>query len=485
MSAPEAQQRKPLSFSTIFFYAGPAVPISAMGLPLVVHLPPFYAGPMGLGLSLVGAIFMLARFWDVFTDPVIGILSDKFETRWGRRRHWIVASVPLMMISVVMVFMPNAASVTGGYLMFWMFFLFIGWTLLTISHLSWGAELTPDYHERTRVQSAREVMLILGMVFVLLLPALIESMNPEHGEAAGVESMGWFVLILLPITVALAVWRVPEHKTPRPQHVPFKQAVAVLAASSPLRRVLVADLALGVSGGTVASLFLFVTRDALMLGKFANLGLLVYFIAGVVFVPVVMWVSRRVGKHKAAALSSMFNTVTIPIILFIPAHNMVFAGIVMVLLGLNMAASPFLFRSIMADVADHDAVETGQKRTGLFFAMLTMTNKFGAALAIGFTYLMLDLIGYVPGGENTQAALDGLRMVYVTPTFIVGFIVLYCVWNFPIDEIKQKANRDILEDRERRTSTLDIAAGALETRTFQPSDPQSSSGTTSPGKAAD
>jgi len=101
-----------LSRWTLFAFSFPAVPISAMGLPLVVHLPPFYAGTLGLGLTTVGAIFMLARFWDVFTDPVLGIVSDRYETRWGRRRHWIVISVPIMLIAVVMVFMPQG-PVTG------------------------------------------------------------------------------------------------------------------------------------------------------------------------------------------------------------------------------------------------------------------------------------------------------------------------------------------------------------------------------------
>ncbi|GMV62742.1 MAG: hypothetical protein AMXMBFR74_19100 [Parvibaculum sp.] len=230
----------PVSRWKLFSFAVPAVPISAMGLPLVVHLPPFYASTFGIGLTTVGAIFMLARFWDVFTDPVLGILSDKFETRWGRRRHWIVLSVPIMMLSVVMIFMP-AGGVTPNYLIFWLFVLYAGWTLLTISHMSWGAELTPDYNERSRVQGAREVALILGMVFVLTLPVMIEQMNPENVAAARVASMGWFVLILLPVTVGLAVWQVGERPTPTPVHVPFGQAVSALVQSRPLQIVLAAD----------------------------------------------------------------------------------------------------------------------------------------------------------------------------------------------------------------------------------------------------
>lgn len=462
MSSGTTGRDAPLSRWTLLAFALPAAPISAMGLPLVVHLPPFYAGTMGLGLTVVGSIFMLARFWDVFTDPVLGVLSDKFETRWGRRRHWIVVSVPIMMVSVYMIFMPSG-HVTPTYLIFWLFILYIGWTLLTLSHISWGAELTPDYHDRSRVQGAREMLLILGMVFVLALPAMIEQMHPHNVAQARVASMGWFVLILLPITVALAVWKVPERKAPAPQHVPFRQAVKVLMTNGPLRYVLAADLISGVGGGIVASMFLFMAEDVLHLGKLSSILLLCYFISGVSFIPVMLLLSRRFGKHRTAAISSAFNAVTLPVLLFMPPGNALMALGGFVLLGVNMAAGPFLFRSIMADVADHDSVQTGQTRTGLFFSLLTSTNKVGAALAIGFAYTMLDVIGFTPGGENTMAALDHLRDVYVWPPVVISALVAVLLWRFPLDEKLQKSNRDILDRR-----ILDAAAAGIEVRTLEP-----------------
>lgn len=456
----------PLSKRTLIAFALPAAPISAMGLPLVVHLPPFYAGELGLGLTVVGTLFMIARFWDVFTDPVLGLVSDKYKSRWGRRRHWIVISVPIMLIAVYMVFMPPGA-VSGGYLLFWMLVLYVGWTLLTISHMSWGAELTPDYHERSRVQGAREVALILGMVFVLTLPALIELAEPENVASARVASMGWFVLILLPIAVAIAVTNVPERKTPPPEHVPWRQAVAVLVRNGPLRKILFVDIISGISGGIVASLFLFLAEDALQLGRYASVLLLCYFLAGVTFIPLMLALSRRLGKHRTGALSAAFNGVTLPLILIVPEGNTLFALFCWILFGVNMAAGPFLFRSMMADVADHDAVETGQQRTGLFYSMLTSTNKIGHALAVGLAYTALDLIGFVPGGENPQATLDGLRAVYVWPAVVISLVAAVVLWRFPLDETKQKENREILERR-----ALDAAAIALADRTAQTVDPQ-------------
>jgi len=434
-----------LSRWRIAAFALPAAPIAALGLPIVVYLPPFYADQMGLGLAVVGAIFMITRFWDVFTDPVLGVMSDHYKTRWGRRRHWIVLSVPIMLVSVYMLFMPQA-PVTWVYLLVWMVIAYIGWTLLTISHMSWGAELTPDYNERSTVQGFREVALIAGMILVLLVPVFIEQMQPENVASARVASMGWYVLILLPLTVLIAVWVVPERQVADPVHVPWREAVAILTRNQPLRRVLLADLLGGLSGGIVTAMFLFLASDVLKLQN-ASLLILVYLTSGCVFVPLVVRLSYIWGKHRTLAYSSLFSGATVPLIFLVQPGDLWFALVIWVMLGVNMGAGPFLFRSIMADVADHDHVEGGNARTGLFYSLLTMTNKVGAALAIGFAYPVLDLIGFAPGAENTAAAEDGLRMLYVIPPAIISVAVAWVMWNFPIDEARQSENRRILTQR--------------------------------------
>lgn len=207
MSNTAEVKAEPLSKGKLAAYALPSIPMAAVGLPLLVHIPPFYVSQMGLSLELVGFLFMIARFWDVFTDPVLGILSDRFETRWGRRRHWMVASVPVLMISVWMLFWPNE-GVTGLYIAFWLFALYAGWTLLTISHSSWGAELTGDYHERNKVQGTREIAGVAGVIIVLVLPIFIDFFVEEDIEAKRIQIMGLFMIVLLPIAIWIAVTRV-------------------------------------------------------------------------------------------------------------------------------------------------------------------------------------------------------------------------------------------------------------------------------------
>lgn len=438
--------RKPLSKSTLAAFAAPAAPIAGLGLPLVVYLPPFYAREMALGLTVVGTIFMVVRFWDVITDPVLGILSDRITTRWGRRRHWIVLSTPILLASVYYIFMPTP-PISAGYLLTWMVVLYVGWTLLTISHISWGAELSPEYNERSRVQGWREIFLISGMVTTLMLPAIIERADTSSSGADRVAAMGWFIILLLPLTVALAVTKVPERPLPQQPQIGWRRAMGIIVENAPLRRVLAMDLVGGFGAGIVSSLFLFLASDTLKLGKAASLLLLVYFVAGVLFIPLILRLSYRFGKHRTLAGSSLFNAATLPLLFLVPEGSLSAAAMLFILFGVNMGAGPFLFRSLMADVADHDRVASGAQRTGLYFSLLTMTNKVGHALSIGLIYPLLEWFGYVPGAEqNTSASVSALTNIYVWLPAAFSIAVAALMWNYPLDIKKHEELRLRLDE---------------------------------------
>jgi glycoside/pentoside/hexuronide:cation symporter, GPH family len=454
---------KKLTRSALFAYSLPAAPIAAMGLPLVVYLPHFYAGYMGFGLAAIGQIFLIIRLWDVFVDPVLGLVSDKFPTRWGRRRHWIVLSVPIMLASTWAIFLPEK-GVGSTYLIVWMLVLYVGWSLLTLSHVAWGAELSDDYHERSSIQSWRQAVLVAGLVLVLIMPALAQRFHPAELEPAQIASMGWFVIVTLPLAVAWAVLRLPERPVPPRPHLALGKAFGVLLKNHALQILLSADLISGISSGIVASLFLFLAQDVLQLDKtWSSVLLLVYFTSGIVFVAPILRISRRLGKHRAAVASALWSTCLLPSIWFLPPGMPYLTLGLFVLLGANYAAGPFLYQSMMADVADHDTVETGQARTGLFFSLLTMTNKLGQALAIWIAFSLLDWVGFDPKLENTAAALTGFRLVYILPSVSIALGTALLLWFFPLDEARQRVNRETLERR-----ALDALATAVEVKTGEP-----------------
>ncbi|MBX3507228.1 MFS transporter [Parvibaculum sp.] len=459
------QQKKSVTRWQIGAYALPSIPMSALGLPIVVYLPPFYGHEMGLGLTVAGTIFMLARFWDVFTDPVLGMVSDRFPSRWGRRRHWIVLSTPILLVSGYMLFMPNP-PVTWVYLAVWMFVLYIGWTLLTISHMSWGAELSEDYDERSTIQGMREFLLILGMFTVLALPAIIEMVAEEGaGGREKVAAMGWFILILLPITVALAVWKAPEFKSVPHAQIPWQKAWAIIARNRLLQRVLLADLLVNIAPAITGSLYIFFAIHVMELPRHASLLLLVYFIFGFVGIPFWIRLSHMAGKHKTLAIAMVYGAISLPLVVFFPRGEFWWLFLGNSLYGIAYGAGSFLLRSIMADVIDTDYLKSGQRRTGLYYSLLTMTAKIGAALAVGITYPILDYIGFMPGGGNSPETLNEFMAMYVTLPAITMLAAAFVMWGFPLDKAAQeklRAEIRALEGEHKPHDAADAAAAVVQ-----------------------
>lgn len=480
-----------LSTGRLLAFAGPGIPIAALGLPLAVFIPQFFAGPMGLGLGVVGTIFMFARFWDVITDPVMGAVSDQISSKWGRRRHWIVLSVPILLLSVVMIFLPTKALVSPGYLFGWLILLYVGWTMLTLSHLSWAAELDDDYNQRSRIQGFREGFAILGVPLVMLIPVAIESFVGQGGVVSGggtvsffisllpeamvgadgeadllptqVGAMGWFVIVLLPLAVTLAIWRVDERPQFKNAHRPVRDeirgvferlsfariraALAPLRSNHALQRVVASDFFSGFSGASLGTMFIYVVRYVWDIDAWTGRLLLLYFIAGVGFVPILLKLSYKIGKHKALVAAAGFNVCFVPCILFIPPGEPLLASAMLVFLGVNVGSVSILYRAIMADVGDLDEVETGRRRTGLFYSLLTFTQKTGGAIAVGTVFWTLQAIGFQPSGENTEEAIRGLSYLFVGIPFTCNLIVVLLMRGFPIDLDKQKELRRIIDER--------------------------------------
>ncbi len=430
----------------LIVFAGPAVPMAAMGLPISVYLPQFYAEQMGLGLAVVGTVFMVARLWDVITDPMMGVISDKFPSRWGRRRHWIVGSVPIILVSGVMLYMPSAPS-SGLYLFGWMFILYIGYTMAQLNHLAWGAELHEDYDQRSRIMGFLQGAAIFGVPVVLLIPVLIEQFGTDDVAADRVAAMGWFLIVLLPITVAASVWKVPEIKALSvKQELPLRDAIRPLLTNRPLQRVIASDFLSGFSGAALGSMFLFQVIYVLQIDA-PSILLLIYFFAGLGFVPVVVKLSYRLGKHQALIAAALFNALMVPTLFLIPPGNFYVAAAIFTFLGVNVGSVTILYRSILADVADIDELETGHRRTGLFYALMTLTSKTGGAIAVGVVFWTLSLIGFVPGEENTEAAILGLSIVFVATPMICNFGVAAIMWGFPLNKDMQEDVRRQLAER--------------------------------------
>jgi Na+/melibiose symporter-like transporter len=412
-------------------FAAPCVPIAALGLPISLYLPQFYASEMGLGLGVVGTIFMVARLWDVITDPMVGVVSDHYPSRWGHRRHWLVMAMPVICIATYFLFLPQA-PVSPFYLLGWLLLLYLGWTMFTIPHLSWGAELSDDYHERSRIHGYREAAEIIGVPLVLAAPAAIERMGGPEMEANRVAAMGLFIILLLPIATLFSVWLVKERPVTSQPRLGLRVALKTIARNRPLRTLVAADAISGSAGAAVGALFLYVATHRWGLEDAASLLMLIYFFAGLGFVPLVLQASYRFGKQRTLIGCCTFYVIGPPFALLVPQGNMAAAAALMILLGVNVGGAGVLFRSIMADVADLDELESGQKRTGLLYSFLALTRKAGSAFAVGATFWALQLIGFKPDSLNANPVVMKLALLFAITPMVCNLAVILLMWRFPL-----------------------------------------------------
>lgn len=443
-----------LTAKVLASYSAIGIPMAAMGMPIAVYLPPLYSS-LGLSLATVGLVFTLVRIFDVVTDPIMGLAIDRFDTRWGRRKHWIALAVPILLVSVWMVFLPNPESVSALYLGFWMVMLYIGYTMMTIAHQSWGAELSQSYDDRSRLFGWREVFVIGGMTAVLAVPAALDSFGDNVTLRDKVASMGLFCLVLFPLTAIPTLWNVPDSSRKAANPVDWLEATQVLIGNPLLWRILASDLLSGLGTGVAGALYIFIARFVFELPEESSLALLFYFLAAFGAMPLWLKLAYRVGKARAMRIALVYGSAIMLLLYFVFAQPGSVLGLwaFTIFYGVAYGAAPALLRSMMADLTDADELEVGEQRAGLFFALLTTTNKLGAAFAVGACFWVLDKgFGFDPKIINTPEAVDGVLITYCVGTAIGLFLAYIPMINYPLTSKKHAEIRAKLEARSAQAS---------------------------------
>ena len=439
------------SVAALAAFAAPCLPLAGIGLPLVVYLPAYYAGPLGLPLSAVGLAFTLVRLVDIGFDPLLGGLMDRTRTRLGRFRPWLIASSPILMLAAWRLFMPNP-GVGVGYLWTWLAVVYVGFSMGSLSQTAWAAELSPDYDERSRIYGWWQTGNVFGMILILLLPTIV-ILGFGLGETQGVQAMGWFIILLMPATVALACWRVGEPVLTGPAERGRISDYFALMRRPSIGRLVLTDLLLGWAPGVTGILYLFYFDQIkhAPAGE-ANILLLVFFISGLLFGPVWWTLARRFGKHRALAVAALTMVAGEIAVLLIPFSSAPVAGAVMAFAGISYSAGPLLLRAMMADASDELRLETGRDQTGLLYALLTATTKIGYALA-GLSFVVLDLAGFHRGGGNGSLALFWLQAMFIGAPALLSALAARLILGHRLDAKRHAEILDALAARAPSSAT--------------------------------
>jgi glycoside/pentoside/hexuronide:cation symporter, GPH family len=429
-------------------YALPSLVTSVAALPMALFVPAFYADELGLPLAAVGAAIAASRLLDVVTDPLIGSLSDRFETRWGRRRPWLILGTPLFLLAVWQVFVPGESASTS-YLLLWSAVLYLGFTMIDLPHKAWGAELSTDYDERSRVTSWRESLSTAGQVGLLAF-VLVLGLRGMDGSAEQLRGIAWLIVLGLPVLVAVAVLKVPEERPEGFAHErrSFLAGLRIVARNPAFVRM-IGCVILFVSGIAIqGTLHRLVLAD--VMGEESRFALMIFVenLATLAAVPLWLWLSMRIGKHRALMAAALWLAVlSLPLALLREGDTELMIALIAVR-GSSFASLLFLANSIAADVIDVDTLASGEQRSGLYFAAWGMTIKLSLALGVLLGTTLPAGMGYDPAAAVTtpdvQARLMAIYGLLPASMMAAGALFLR---RFPVTRERHAEVRAALEAR--------------------------------------
>ena len=446
MNTARTQGRMPLRKK--FSYGLPAFALAMVGIPVYVHIPKFYTDVIGVNIAWVGAILMAVRVFDAFSDPLMGILSDRANTRMGRRRPFILGGGLCLAAAVFLLFVPPELGETSAILWFTLTVVtvFLFWTVVTVPYEALGPALTQDYAERTSLFAVRDGLLIAGTLFAAASPALIEAVQQgAASDAAQRQKFLWIAMVYAPLLIGTCVWcvfRIREPAVPGDSpHAITSGSLRTIVRNRPFL-ILLISYTIGALGSNLpATLILYYVQYVLESNR-ADLFLLLYFASGILLLPVWIQVSQRIGKKNAWLASMAINTCAFSGVYFLGAGDEWGYAILVVISGMGFGATLALPSAIQADVIDYDELLTGRRQEGWYIGIWSVVKKLAAAIGVGAGLTLLGMAGYEPGKTQPPEVVQTLKVLYALVPSVCNAVAFTIALAFPIS---QTVHQQILE----------------------------------------
>lgn len=428
------------------------------------YLMIFYTDVFGLSAAIVGTMFAVTRIWDSFFDPVVGVVADRTESRWGKFRPYLLfLAVPFALIGIL-TFMTPPMGYTGKVV-----YAFVTYTLMmmiysaiNVPYASLLGVMSPDPADRNVLSSFRMMFAYIGsFVALLLFMPLVHAFGGDDttGTMYGwmiAPQFGWFMAVVV-IAVACAIlffgcFKLTRErvKMVKQEKTPLKTDLRDLLHNRPWWILLGAGIASLVfnsirDGATVYYFKYYVDETAF--GNITFLGipfvlsglyLAVGQAANILGVVLAAPVSNKLGKRNTFMASMLIATLLSIVFYFFSKDNITLIFIFQVLISICAGSVFPLLWSMYADCADYSELKTGNRATGLIFSSSSMSQKLGWAIGTALTGWMLAAFGFVANGTQNPETINGIKMFLSLLPAAGAFLSLLFIAFYPLSEKKMK-----------------------------------------------
>lgn len=427
-------------------------------------------------------VYFLPRLSDSLTDPIMGFISDNTKSKWGRRRQYVIAGAIVMGASFAIMWQlsaQNTLDTNFWYFLSWSFVFYLGLTIFSVPYVAMGYEMSDDFHERTQIMAIAQ---LIGQLAWVIAPWIwVVIYNPEwfppimeNGEVLvpsferGTHLLSIIIAVIFTFFAMVPGLFIPSKSTLNEDYDPLNlknignafskiwRGFVEAFKSKPFRQLCFSTFLVYNAFMTISGFSFFIIVWYLFGGNesdawwwptlFGSVGAA---ITTLIVIPVVAWISKKLGKKRAFMISQSISILGYLsfLFLFVPGKPWLFL-FALPFHSFGIGSLFTLMMSMTADVIDLDELNHGVRREGVFGAIYWYMVKFGFAIAGGLSGVILSLVGF-DGSLDVQpaGAIEGIRYVFTGLPILGTLGALFIMRSYDIDETRANEIRAELEAR--------------------------------------
>lgn len=441
-----------LSSRTKFLYGFGDIGFSLTSTIVGTFFAIFLTDVVGLSPKIAAVAILIGGSWDYLNDPLVGHLTDRTRTRWGRRRPYLLfGAIPFAIAFALLWWRPPLAA--DGQLVWYYALAYVVFdgaaTFAYMPYFALTPELTDDYDERTALTSYRMFFSIVGSLIAFTIPAMIVgAFRPENLDRVFRMGAIFAVASMLPLWLTFAGTR--ERPAFAHQKQPsLRESIQAARRNRPFifsaGIFLFTWICMTILQGTLVFFIKYVVQREAQ----TELIMASIFVTAIVVLPLWEWISRNTDKRKAYIAGIAFwAVVQLVLATLTPSTPMSLLLVLCVLAGIGVSAAHVLPWSMIPDAIEWDELNSGQRHEGMFYSLVTLAQKAASSVAMPTVLLILETTGYQPNAAaQPEGALLGIRVAAGPIPAVLLLLGIVFAWRYPLS---RRQHREIVSELELR-----------------------------------
>ncbi len=404
----------------------------------------YFTDVLGIPPETAGIIVLASKFWDASIDPVMGNISDRTRSRWGKKRPYLLfGSVPVGIAVFLLFYTPDFSKLSGSvleYRIVWALITYILFctaiAIVNVPYAALTAAMTRDSHERSVITGYRMTFGIIGTLVAAGATLPLVGAFGAGNPVLGFRTVGLIYGVLIALATLVAFFATKErvlsleeqrHKTPT------KDTIGAVLKNRPFIVLLLATLMFMIGMNTVAAVVTYYFKYNLDAEKLVAVANLCIFIPALLSLPLFVFIGKKVSKKFAYNLGMGLVAIMLMFVFFFGEKNLYLTFAFLVIAGIGLCTNWLSPWAMIPDTVEYSEWKLGIRQEGILYGIFFFVFKFGAAVAGFLVGKVLDLTGYVANQPQTETALMGIRSLLTLFPFVFIIAGVVILSFFPID----------------------------------------------------